>query len=638
MYECLTGRPPFQAATAAETLLQVLAEEPTPPRLLRPDLPRDLETICLKCLAKEPARRYTSAAALAHDLAHFLAGEPIEARPAGALERTLRWMKRRPAAAALVGVSLAALLILLGGGVLFTQQLRVERNLAREQETVARKQETLARKELERSRRMLFTAQVRRVAAVWERDPLHGLDLLEDPLRCPPDLRDFAWGFYHRLCRRHRRTLAGHRQPVKAAAFHPGGAILATAGGRFTDKGQAVPGEIKLWDLATGRDFLGLEPPGGEVTSLAFSPDGKVLVSGSGEKVGNKSAGLVTLWEVPTGRERVTLRGHDGWVNSVAFSPDGKTIASASADQTIKLWDAASGKERLTLRGHRGGVNSVAFSPDGKTIASGGGSGQDGEVKLWDAGTGKELATLRGPGGTVTRVAFSQKDGKTLASGSYDYSVRLWDVPARQQRLVLPVEGPVWDLALSKDGKSLAAGTWEGYLKLWDAATGQERASIKGHTAYVECVAFSVDGKLLASGSGRHSLTFDVQLWDVVTGPERAILPPDEAKRSPVEAVAFSPDGKILAAATEVGVRRWDPGTGTERDTLLGQGQGKKRFFSVAFSGDGRTLAASQDNRTYLWDADTGRQRATFAGGRMVALDREGKVLAVAPLKGPAQV
>jgi WD40 repeat protein len=304
-----------------------------------------------------------------------------------------------------------------------------------------------------------------------------------------------------------------------------------------------------------------------------------------------------------------TLRGHTAPVWSVAFSPDGRRLASGSWDNTIKLWDVETGQEVRTLRGHTGGVWSMAFSPDGRLLASG---SVGGTVKLWDVGVATkdfssppEVRTLRGHSGGVLSVAFSP-DGRLLASNSVYYTkttfysaVELWNVETGQKVRTLS-GAPVGSVAFSPDGRLLAAGSDEGTVKLWDVGVATkdfssppEVRTLRGHTGGVESVAFSPDGRLLASASSDQT----VKLWDVATGQEVRTL---RGHTWAVTSVAFSPDGRLLASASgDQTVKLWDVATGQEVRTLSGHNGGVE---SVAFSPDGRLLASgSSDGTVRIW-------------------------------------
>ena len=260
---------------------------------------------------------------------------------------------------------------------------------------------------------------------------------------------------------------------------------------------------IRLWDAVTGAHQRTLTGHTFFVNSVAFSPDGRTLASGSDDNT-------IRLWDAVTGAHQRTLTGHRWDVTSVAFSPDGRTLASGSSDDTIRLWDAVTGAHQRTLTGHTDTVFSVAFSPDGRTLASG---SSDNTIRLWDAVTGAHIRTLRGHKLDVNSVAFSP-DGRTLASGGGedDHTIRLWDaVTGAHQRTLT---GHTWDVesvAFSPDGRTLASGSRDGTIRLWDAVTGAHQRTLTGHSRSVESVAFSPDGRTLASGSRDGT----VLLWEL---------------------------------------------------------------------------------------------------------------------------
>jgi WD40 repeat protein len=277
---------------------------------------------------------------------------------------------------------------------------------------------------------------------------------------------------------------------------------------------------------------------------------------------------------------------------------------------------------------HEDRVFSVRFSPDGRTLASG---SYDNTIRLWDLATGQERGRLAGHTESVLSVAYSP-DGRTLASGSWDQSIRLWDLATGQERARLEGDtGPVYSVAFSPDGQTLAAGSADNTIRLWDLGTDQVRARLMGHTDLVWSVAFSPDGRTLASGS--HDKT--IRLWDLATGQERARLAGDTDL---VWSVAFSPDGRTLASGSggfgdeskDNTVRLWDAATGQERARLAGH---TDRVTSVAFSPNGRTLASGSHDKTIrLWDLATGQERARLAGHTdlvtSVAFSPDGRTLA----------
>ena len=384
-----------------------------------------------------------------------------------------------------------------------------------------------------------------------------------------------------------KAVLKGHSDSVFSMAFSPDGATLASG---------SDDNSIKLWDVATGEEKATFTGHSSDVFSVAFSPDGATVASGSWD-------GTIKLWDVATGGEKATLTGHSFSVRSVAFSPDGATVASGSGDRTIKLWDVATGEGKATFTGHSSDVMSVAFSPDGATVASGSG---DRTINLWDVATGEEKATLTGHSGFVRSVAFSP-DGATLASGSEDDTIKLWDVATGEEKANLTGHSrDVGSVAFSPDGATLASGSDDNSIKLWDVATGEEKGTLIGHSSWVSSVAFSPDGATLASGSWDKT----IKLWDMATGEEKATF---TGHSFFVRSVAFSPDGATLASGSrDRTIKLWDVGSGEEKAIFTGH---FSDVMSVAFSPDGATLASgSEDNTIKLWDVATGEEKATLTG------------------------
>jgi len=414
---------------------------------------------------------------------------------------------------------------------------------------------------------------------------------------------------------------------VSSVAFSPDGKTLATGS----------VSTLRLWDVAThqhiGTPLSSLFSHNLGVSFVAFSPDGKTLASGGG--------GPVRLWDVATRQQIWTpLTSHTGIVWAVAFSPDGKTLATSGGDGTVQLWDVATHQHIGTpLTSNSDGDSSVTFSPDGKTLASGSG----GTVQLWDVAThqqiGTPLTSSSDPDMAVGTVAFSP-DGKTLASGGSDDTVRLWDVPSIVGIATLTCHtGGVNSVAFSPDGKTLATGGGDGTVRLWDLATHQQigtplAGNSDGDTGGgVSSVAFSPDGKTLATGGSDDT----VRLWDVAT--HQQIGTPLAGNTGGVLSVAFSPDGKTLATGDGDGtVRLWDVATHQQIGTpLAGNSDGgvNDEVYSVAFSPDGKTLATGggEDWTVQLWDVATHRQIGTPLAGNTVgvlsvAFSPDGKTLA----------
>jgi HEAT repeat protein len=302
------------------------------------------------------------------------------------------------------------------------------------------------------------------------------------------------------------RRYDGHDKVVLQVAFSPDGKRAASG---------SKDGRLRVWEPATGKELHLLLAHTGGTHALAFSPNGRLLVTGGNDRspdgklhVTGGGDGLVRLWQQDTGRPMFELRGHTGTVTCIAFSPDGKQVLSGGDDATVRLWDLETRKELFRLRGHTDGVCSVAFSPDGKQALT---AGLDGTVRLWEVASGKELRVLRGHIDAVWRAVFLP-DGKRCLSVSCDRTLRLWDLTTgKEMRRFLGHTESVYTVALTPDGRRAVSGGHDGTLRLWDVDTGAELRRRYLPTGWVESVATSPDGAhALAGGSGN-----TVERWEL---------------------------------------------------------------------------------------------------------------------------
>jgi WD40 repeat protein len=558
LFELLTGRTPFVGDNPLDVLVQVLEKEPPRPRSFNRKIGGDLETICLKCLDKEPEQRYASAEALADDLEHWLQGEPIQARPVGRRERAWKWVRRRPAAAALLGVSVlaAVVLVILGIGSRFYSQLRTayeetekQRQLAVEAWEGEEREKKKVEEERDKTRFQKQRAEMARHALqmdlayrAWQAQDLVRVTQILDEV--PEELRT-AWEYRYLRSKvwnvqtaQEVHFLKENTSGVWCVAFSPDGQRLATARGDLLlarpprPPGSAPSGldaqaregpRVTVSDVRTGQEILALSGHKERVTSVAFSPDGKRLASGEWNRGGE---GEVKVWDTQTRQQLLAVKG--AAYGPVAFSPDGKRLAGSSLyhrptssgnpynyEPGVKVWDAQSRQEVLAP-GPTGLVTCVAFSPDGKRIASG---DINGKVRVWDARTGQQLLDLQGHRGQVLSVAFSP-DGKRIASGSGVFpptpgELKVWDAQSGQQ--LFDLKGAGGSLAFSPDGQRLASACVEGSVRLWDPQTGQEVLTLPGPTGGATAVCFSTDGRRLATASTYQEgkeWRGEVKVWD----------------------------------------------------------------------------------------------------------------------------
>jgi WD40 repeat protein/predicted Ser/Thr protein kinase len=644
LYELVAGQPPFLGGTTLETIRQVLDKEPRRLTALNPKADRDLETICRKCLEKEPPRRYGSAEALAEDLERWLRHVPIAARPASLGQRAGKWARRHPSVAVLLGLLIVSLAL---GFVLTLTQ-----SLARERALVA-------------SRRSLYAARIGLVQEAWTAGHVNRARFLLGSLQPPagqPDLRGFEWRYLWNICRDGSfLTVSNLESSLQSLAVSPDGRLVAVVGDQP---------DVLLWNVAerkiearlpasAGNDCVAFSPDGRYVAvagadttihilaaadghaveilaghahpagQVSFSPNGNYLASAS------RVDGTVILWNLAAKSETELSSPIPNQYPAVAFSPDSATLAWSSGDHAIQLTDVTTGKVRAKLTGHGGPVGALAFSADGKWLASG---GKDFDARLWDARTGALMAIFPGENGMLTSIAFSP-DSQSLLTACADGTMELWHLPQPAQmnrhighEEITTYKGhEMWVNAAQflPDGHTIVSGAEDGFLKFWEVKGGANAATLEYHSAVQTA---TLDDLMQESSENDNSVRQDacevrfcgdgtrlgvlddrpiIQIWDGEVKHALGVLAlPDAAAK----VTALFPDGlRAVSAGSDNQLRLWKLGT---RGAPAIVGELGAPAARLAVSEDGRRLAVGTINGDIvLWDTSSWKPTGTNVCG-----------------------
>ncbi len=660
LYECLTGRPPFRAATVFDTVMQVVHNDPVPPSQLQPKTPRDLETICLKCLRKEPAQRYASAEDLAEDLRRFRSNEPIQARPASIAERTLKWARRRPAIAALAATALVAAVVLLVGGIYSDQKIRrardfalFERNTARSEKDEVERLRVVAENQERDARRNLYMAHVNLANAAWHEGRLErALDLLHEclPKEGQDDFRGFEWDYLWRLCHSEPLRIT-HHFATATIIWSPNGRYLAACG---NPAGTGKVDTVTVWDAHSGQEVATFREPDARILNVAFVPDGSELVLVLADPLradGPQRAVVYTVLvcQIPSGKTYTRFETPAVQASQSALSGDG-TVFALLTPLGLRVWDTVTKKEVPLLPVARQPfrvTTALALSNDGRRLAVAGANAVS-DQKDWDAvsidlNAGEENVlhyqikprVADADPEHVLCLAYSL-DGKLLAMGGFNGTLCVAETNRETVLLSQPSGGVgIVQVAFNPDSKMVATAYPFTGVKLWDLGRSFQRAMLPGHAAALSSIAFSrpIGSKRLAT-IGSDGL---LKVWDVGVDLETRMLP---VFVNISANLGFSPDGRYLAAARKTPGRAQpqitvqNVETGETMQTLPDEGL-------VSFAADGGKLRVwnHDKNGLQLWDVNTGKsldsrtsQSGKLQSSDLTALSPDGRLVAFSKL------
>lgn len=622
LYHILCGRPPFEKQSVNEMLIKVQRGEFASPRQRNPEVARGLEAICLKGMARLPEDRYPTARALADDIAHWLADEPVSAATETISEKIARWARKHKGLvqAGSVSVILVALVSSIAYGIVSVanhrldsanlriveqnKQLNVARNAAEESATAARlseqealQQRTIAQEQrdnairqeqrarelvLEASRSDFATAQAR----LLEEKPREALAYLGRALRYDSgnaDARDALWmtlKYRPQVFSSLPRNRFLHQDAVLGASFSPDGKRLITVSRDQT---------ARIWDAENGQPIGMTLQHEAAVNSAEFSPDGQLVITVSDDR-------QVRIWDANSGTPTAAPMVHGDQVYVAVFSPDGKRFVTASGDGTAQVWDTQSQSPAGAAMKHQDGVFYANFSPNGTQVVTASG---DTTAQVWDAMSGQPIGAPLRHQGAVYMARFSP-DGRSVITTSGDTTARVWDV-ASGQPLFPPLnhDRSVSSGRFSPDGSRVVTASDDKTARIWDSRTGDPIGIPLKHEGPVVSASFSVDGLRIVTSSDDHT----VRVWDAMTGlPIGTPISHGDA----VNSCMFSPDGTVvLSASDDQTAAVWNGRWGTPPDPQFRQGDS---VYSAAFSRDGsRIVTASGDGSAVIWNRQTGQ-------------------------------
>jgi WD40 repeat protein/tRNA A-37 threonylcarbamoyl transferase component Bud32 len=600
LYECLTGRPPFLGSSLLDTLDLVRRQSPVPVRQIQPKVPRDLETICLKCLEKEPARRFRTALELAEELCRFLDHEPIKSRPLGPIGRLARWCRRRPGLALLAASLLLALATAVATSIAFgvTQRLAYDNELAHSQQLLAKQQEILTANE-SLNRLSAGLALERGQTLCGQGRVAHGLLVIAGALELAPE----ADSHLQRRIRTNLALWSAERfRPQNATKLNPtphrpqqmGRAILTV------DSISENRSTFRLWDLTSGKALAPqvVQPQwtagflGTDATSALFVQQmggGQLWDIMTGERLGVPLKLPNEMVMDPDGRG-ASMTSHGG-VQRAIISHDRQRVITVSSSKVL-LWNPLSGQEMARLLPDNRGLQAISFSADSQWIAI---AGQESQVLLWDATTGRVVGSPLKHEGQVVQLSFSP-DSRTLISVESSGRLRFWDVNSAQVRgETVTLDGRVTALTFSPDSRLVLAASSDHSAVLIDSATGRLTTSPWHHSSEVDRIAFSDDSRFCVTwcrdGVG--------QVWEV---PRGRLINGHVGHPDFLTALAFGPDGSTLHTLNQNGVlRTWQRPIPIRSQTLDGFG-----VESASFSPDGRLIHGRSGDLNPVWDATSG--------------------------------